>query len=578
MSATLLVCALALPPLLSAVSVFARARPAVARVLPVAPLPALLVALGDAEPHVAIEELLLGLQLGLDPTRRTFLAFTAFLWIAAGFYAQRYLAADRKRDRFFAFYLATLAGNLGLIAAEDVAGFYLFFSLMTLASYGMVIHEETPLAHRAGTIYIVLAIVGEIALLLGLMLAAVTADSLLIADIRAATAAAEQPDPILVALLVGFGIKAGLVPLHVWLPLAHPAAPTPGSAVLSGAIIKAGILGLLVFLPLGDVALAGWSMAFIVIGLVTAFFGIASGLPQHDPKTVLAYSSLSQMGLIVCGIGVVLAEPAAAALGFAAITLYALHHALAKGALFLGVGVLGAAGARAWRRAVIAGQALAAAAIAGAPLTSGALAKLELKDVLAAHAHGDTIALLVTLSAAGTTLLMVRFLLTSWRSNRPREGAAGAGAGAPAAQLVVPWLAVLVAGPAWAWWLLGAQREDAGRFATHVPYLWSVAWPILLGIGIAAIALRRHWRSPVPLPEGDLAALVAPLARAGRQLDLPGRLRQLHEPLGRTLRSARERLAPPWVDRRERALASWWAIGSAFLVLTGVLAAALLLG
>ena len=137
-------------------------------------------------------------------------------------------------------------------------------------------------------------------------------------------------DATLAFLIVGFGLKVGLVPLHVWLPLAYPAAPIPAAAVISGAISKAGVIGLLRFLPL-EAALPDWGAALAAVGLVSAFYGVAVGITQANPKTVLAYSSVSQMGFIATVLGMALAAGNDSANVAAA--FYAAHHVLAKGAL-----------------------------------------------------------------------------------------------------------------------------------------------------------------------------------------------------------------------------------------------------
>ena len=149
-------------------------------------------------------------------------------------------------------WLLTLTGSLGVFIAADLASFYLTFGLASLAAWGLVVHDGTPRAVDAGAIYLALAVLGEICLLLAfaLLAAATPGDSLAIRDVVALLPASPWRGLTLALLIAGFGLKIGLVPLHVWLPLAHPAAPMPASAVLSGAIIKAGVIGLIRFLPL----------------------------------------------------------------------------------------------------------------------------------------------------------------------------------------------------------------------------------------------------------------------------------------------------------------------------------------
>ncbi|MGB5831930.1 MAG: proton-conducting transporter membrane subunit, partial [Thiohalocapsa sp.] len=217
-------------------------------------------------------------------------------------------------------------------------------------------------------------------------------------------------------LLLGLGIKAGMVPLHVWLPLAHPAAPIAASAVLSGVMIKTALLGWMRFLPIGAIALPDWGGLLVFAGTLTLLFALPVGLTQSDPKVVLAYSSISKMGLMMLVLGVALIEPALAPAAVAGIAFYAANHALVKGGLFLGVGMRKYSATRppVIQALVLGGLVFLALSLAGAPLTSGAVAKYELKPVLGA-VDWAWIAAVVAISTFGTTLLMVRFVWLSYR-------------------------------------------------------------------------------------------------------------------------------------------------------------------
>ena len=324
-------------PLLCAAAIAIRSTDAVAfRLAPWMALPALVLAVFVPEDTLLrLPGLLLGTQLGLaDETGRLFLLFTALLWWLAGMYAQSYLSDPSGRKRFFLYYLLSMTGNFGLILAQDVASFYLFFTLMSFASYGLVIHERSIAALRAGRIYIVLVLIGEVMLFAAMVMATASAGSNGFDDIRKALVQAESRDLIIFLALIGFGIKAGVLGLHVWLPLAHPVAPTPASAVLSGAMIKAGLLGWLRLLPLGEVAFLSWGDAFIALGLATAFYGVLIGLTQRDPKTLLAYSSISQIGYVV--VGIALGTP----LGILGGLFHLINHATFKSLLFLSSGAI----------------------------------------------------------------------------------------------------------------------------------------------------------------------------------------------------------------------------------------------
>jgi len=479
---------LLLPVLLAAMLPWPSLRRVGLGLAPLAPLPALGLAVWPtAEVVLDLPAVLLGTRLGLDETGRLFLLFTALTWLAAGLYARAYLAEDARRTRFWAFFLATQAGNLGVCLALDLGSFYTFFALMTFAAYGLVVHTGSAEAWRAGRIYLMLAVLGEVTLLAGLMMAAHAAGSLLVADLRATA----LPPLAAVLVVAGLGVKVGLPLLHMWLPLAHPVAPVPASAVLSGVMLKAGLLGWLRFLPLGQQALPELGATLMVLGLVAMFYGVAVGLAQRDIKVVLAYSSVSQLGFMTLGVGAGLLAPGLWPGLLPAIGLYALHHALAKSALFLGAGVALRAGGCAW---VLTGLALPALALAGAPLTGGELAKAALKGALAGlpPPWAELTHLALPLAAVGTTLLMARLL---WLASR-LQGNAGATGLVPswlvwtALGLVLPWAMTPGSSAAWA-------------------SLTSALWPILAGIALAMIAVRLRLSAPT-IPPGDL---LVPLER-----------------------------------------------------------------
>ncbi len=488
-------------PLVTAVALLPRRwRGRVVQIAPWVSLPALIAAAVSSEAMLELPWLFLGSRFGVDGVGRVFLFFSAVLWLLAGIYGRSYLATDPGRVRFFAFYLLTMSGNLGLIVAQDVLSFYLFFALMSFSSYGLIVHKRDAQALRAGRVYIYLVVLGEVLLFTGFVAGTWHAGTSSL-DQFAVTA---QSNMVIGLLLAGFGIKAGALPMHVWLPLAHPVAPTPASAVLSGAIIKAGLLGWLRFLPLGQAALPEWSLLCIAAGLGAAIYGVLVGLLQDEPKTVLAYSSISQMGLMTVGVGVGMAAPEIWPLCLSTVLIYALHHAFAKGALFLGVGVAAATGSAASeRRSVVAGLLLPALAIVGLPFTSGAVAKIGLKSLTyvlpAPWSHW--IAIVLSLIAVGTTFLMARLLYLVWHqgSDRSRQ----------ATGLWLPWIVLLnvVAFSIWLW----PEADNLALQSLSVAEFWQALWPP----GVGAIGAWAAWtlarKSPVKLalriPAGDILSV-----------------------------------------------------------------------
>ncbi len=453
--------------------------------LPLLPLPALVLAL-VTEPgwQLQLPWLLNGGLWAMDDLRRVFLLLTAVLWTVAGVYAVGYLSAHHLR-RFCVFWGLTLAGNLGLTVAADIGSFYSFFALMTFAGYGLVVHEGTEEASYAGRVYLVMAVFGEMAILAGLLLASAAADSQMLGDLPAAIADSPQRDLMMALLMAGFGVKAGLPLLHFWLPLAHPVAPTPASAVLSGAMIKAGLLGWLVTLPFGEIALPGWGALMIVAGAVGSIGAAVLGVFQQRPKAVLAYSSISQMGLMVLMVGAAMADPQRAPVLFSVIALYALHHGLAKGSLFLSAGVSLPAG-RLRRAAVWLLIALPGLALAGLPFTSGALAKLAMKEGLAEDklefALAGYLSSLMTAGAVATLLLVLRYLWTL-------SGKLETGRNPP--MLAAGWLTAVGVSLVAFWWM---PWEVEGLVKTPVwlpaPYqLWALIWPMLIAFVLAVLTL-----------------------------------------------------------------------------------------
>jgi formate hydrogenlyase subunit 3/multisubunit Na+/H+ antiporter MnhD subunit len=568
-------------PLIAAALLLGRRRPrSIALSLaPFAALPALALALLVPPDEVMdLPWLLLGTRFGLDPTGRVFLLFTALLWMASGIYAQSYLTDELSRRRFFIFFLLTMAGNLGLVMARDIAGFYLFFALMTFSAYGLVVFDGSDLAHRAGLVYIVMAVVGEAFLLAGFLMAAgMAGGNGDVATVAPMILLAPQRDLIVGLLLAGFGIKAGAIPLHLWLPLAHPVAPTPASAVLSGAMIKAGLLGWVQFLPVGEMEMPGWATLCIAAGATAALYGVAIGLTQRDPKTNLAYSSISQMGIMTIALGIGLTAREAWPPALAAILIYAFHHAFAKGALFLGVGIAASIGESVWRRRLLmGGLVLSAMSLAGAPLTSGAAAKALLKNVspLALGLWPQWLDWLLPLTSIATTLLLGRFLWLVWtRAIAERDH------GHSAAGLWLSWL-MLLAAVAGAVWIVPSYfaLENVDLELISPADLWVATWPILVGAlllwSFRYLGRRAgRWRE-IEIPAGDLVVVVEWALRQLGSLERT-RVRPAASGLAAELNSTRARLlkgeaAGRTVERLESGLTRWETTGIIFLLLAVV--------
>ena len=451
-------------------------------------LTALLVPVGS---QLEISWLLLGSHFSLDESGRIFLLFTAFLWLCAGLQMELTMRDDPHLSRFRLFFLFAMAGNFWLIIGQDFVNYYLGFALMGLAAYGLVIHNGDPASLRAGRVYLVMTLIAEVVLFAALVMFLRHTDTL-----TPSPAQLEGSSNWVTGLLiVGLGIKAGLVLLHVWLPLAHPAAPVPASAVLSGTMIKAALIGWMRFLPLGQETLWDWGILMAIVGSITVLYAIPVGLVQTNPKVVLAYSSVSKMGLMTAILGLALIAPAMMPVIITALTFYAAHHGLAKGALFLGVGIVRETNIR-WMLVVLAIPALV---LAGAPFTSGAMVKALIKPPMTEihEIWADRLQFLLTASTIGTTLLMARFLVLM------RNGQSGAQKAT--AWIAAPWFVLIGV-------ILTIPLLSGFSFPSPID-----SWPLFAGIGLAFIAVlfgSRWGRYLVgSIPAGDVLALFLYLAR-----------------------------------------------------------------
>jgi len=293
-----------------------------------------------------------GLTLGysLDALSGFFLVVLAILGVAVAVYSVGYFAHSRPgRLAFVGVAFNVLLGAVEMVFVADGAiGFLLAWELMTLATAALVATEhEEPAAPRAAFLFLALSHVGTGGLAAGFFLLASGAPSLAFSDILGpGVAALPSRDAAFLLFLAGFGVKAGMIPLHVWLPEAHPAAPSPISALMSGVLIKAGIYGIfrVCVVGLGPPPLA-WGGVVLALGAVSMVLGVLYALMQHDLKRLLAYHSIENIGIILlaAGVGMVslsLGRPGLAALALAASLLHVLNHALFKGLLFLGAGAV----------------------------------------------------------------------------------------------------------------------------------------------------------------------------------------------------------------------------------------------
>ncbi len=286
------------------------------------------------------------LAVGMDPLSGLFLIPVLFLSVLCGFYGIGYLGGhgrERNMGMQWFWYDLLVLGMIGVLSARDFITLAVCWEIMTISSYFLVAFEsENPQVRRAGMIYLIASHCSIALLLPGFILLSRFCDGLLF-PAGPLKAAAAGGSTVFILTFCGFGLKAGFFPVHVWLPEAHPAAPSHVSALLSGAMINMGVYGILRVCSFFTEIPLWWGGAVILVGAVSAVLGILYSLGQRDLKRILAYSSVENMGIIAIGIGIGLigfgmGNAAVGVLGISGALLHILNHCLFKGTLFLGAG------------------------------------------------------------------------------------------------------------------------------------------------------------------------------------------------------------------------------------------------
>ena len=289
----------------------------------------------------------------------------AFMWFMSTLFSREYLSHYRNRNRYYLFLLVTLGATEGVFLSADFYTTFIFFEIMSLTSYVWVAHDEKREALRAAGTYLAVAVIGGLVMLMGIFLLYDVTGTLFFDELTGLynvygaaandlqTAAVTQKwgagtvsassamTQLWIAgfcLLFGFGAKAGAFPLHIWLPKAHPVAPAPASALLSGILTKAGMYGILIltaYLFLGNTA---WSSMILLLGVCTMVVGAVLALFSVDLKRTLACSSVSQIGFILVGVGMSGLMGAENLIAVRGSLLHMVNHSLIKLTLFMAAG------------------------------------------------------------------------------------------------------------------------------------------------------------------------------------------------------------------------------------------------
>jgi len=297
----------------------------------------------------------IGMRLRIDALSAFFLIVVDLGGAVSALYAMGYGQHEKRQRRVVPFFAAFLAAMNLVVIADDAFTFLLSWELMSLTSWALVMSSEDKGTSRAGLVYFLMASFSAVMLLFAFGLLAGANGGYAFDAIRAAPQpAAWTAATVLVLVLLGAGSKAGLFPLHVWLPLAHPAAPSHVSALMSGVMTKVAIYGVIriLFDLIGDSIVWWWAIPVLVVAGVTTLMGVLYALMQHDLKRLLAYHTVENIGIIFIGLALVLAFranglAAAGAVAMTAALLHVFNHSLFKSLLFLGSGaVLHATGER----------------------------------------------------------------------------------------------------------------------------------------------------------------------------------------------------------------------------------------
>lgn len=285
----------------------------------------------------------LDLYFHVDSLGKLFALVADVVWLLSGFYAFVYMKHEQEEKRFFGFYVMVLGVLHALTFSGNLVTFYLFYELMTLLSVPLILHNRSKDAIKGGLKYLFYSLFGAYMVLFGLFFLNRFASSLAFlpgGNLNMNAVAGNESLMLVVvfSMIIGFGVKAGMFPLHAWLPTAHPVAPAPASAVMSGIIVKMGVLGMIrvvYYLVGADFIRGTWvQTVWMSLTLLTVFMGSMLAYREKIMKKRLAYSTVSQASYILFGLS--LLQPAA----MTGALLHVVFHAVIKSCLFLSAGAI----------------------------------------------------------------------------------------------------------------------------------------------------------------------------------------------------------------------------------------------
>lgn len=468
-----------------------------------------------------------GINLTLDGFRLIFGAIAAFIWSSVLIWSREYFRHSRNRSRFCFFSLFTFGAAIGVFFAADIFTSFVFFEVMGLTSYVTIVNEETPCALGAGETYIAMTIAGGMVMLMGIFLLYQHIGMPPISELAASFQAAPDKRPLYIAgalILIGYGVKAGMFPMHIWLPDSYSAAPEPATAILSGILSKTGIFGVLILCSNMFLHEKGWGMAILALAAATMAVGSVMAVLCSDLKRTLAFSSMSQIGFILMGCAMQGILGDHNALAVRGTLLHMVNHSLIKfvlftvaGVIFMNTGTLDLNAIRGYGRnkpLLAFGFLMGALGIAGIPLWNGYISKTLLHESIVEYiilVSGQTtegrffqaaevfFVFCGGMTVAYMTKLFVALFLEKGY-NATDNGEIGYIKGAAAWALVLPAMLLPVLGTLPS--LLMDKLADMGQgfmngesphHAVHYfsrTNLTNTLWPLLIGATVYLLAVR----------------------------------------------------------------------------------------
>ena len=280
-----------------------------------------------------------GLTFAVEGFRCIYAAIATFMWMITGLISPEYFAHYRNRNRYYLFQLITLGATVAIFLSGDLYTTFVFFEIMSLCSYVWVAQDEKEGSLRAGGTYLTVAVLGGMVLLMGIFLVYHQTGTLMLSQLPEACQGKNLWAAAL-CMFVGFAAKAGAFPIHIWLPKAHPVAPAPASSLLSGILTKTGIFGILVISCKMLIFDVYWGAFVLLIGVVTMFLGALLALFSVNFKRTLACSSVSQIGFILVGVGMLTLLGEENTLAVRGTFLHMVNHSMFKLVLFLVAAVI----------------------------------------------------------------------------------------------------------------------------------------------------------------------------------------------------------------------------------------------